>query len=79
MNTVKIIKRSDGTTEDTQQVEMTRVRTNFSVSAAGKFQSDITSEAETVETGYANLNRAIEEMENVRLGLIATGKLGVKS
>ena len=80
MNTIKIVRRSqNGTEEITEQTELTRVRTNFTVSAAGKFQSDVTSEAETVDTGFANLNRAIDEMENVRLMLIATGKLGVKS
>ncbi len=39
-------------------VEQTRIRINYSVSAKGVFQPDITSEAETVETAMANLDKA---------------------
>jgi hypothetical protein len=78
MNTVKVVERSDGTKETTQQPEDTRIRLNFTVSTKGMFQADITSEADTKETAFENLNKAIEEFEAVRQWLIATGKLGVK-
>ena len=41
-----------------QRTEQTRVRINFSVSAKGVFQPDITSEAETVATAMAQLDEA---------------------
>lgn len=41
-----------------QTKEKTRVRINFSVSAKGVFQPDVTSEAETVETAMYNLDKA---------------------
>jgi hypothetical protein len=83
MNTVKITTHRSETgvifdTETTQQPEQMRIRINFTVSAKGMFQADITSEAETIETGFDNLNKAIDQMEATRLMLIATGKLGVK-
>jgi hypothetical protein len=83
MNTVKVVetfKAQDGTInrETTRQPEQTRVRLNFTVSTKGMFQADITSEADTKETAFENMNKAIEEFEAVRQGLIATGKLGVK-
>jgi hypothetical protein len=77
MNTVRVIERSDGTKETTQQPEQTRVRFSFTVSAKGKFQGEITSEADTLATGIENLNRAIDELEATRKMCIATGKLGV--
>jgi hypothetical protein len=78
MKIVRVIERSDGTKETTHQPEQTRVRLNFTVSTKGMFQADITSEADTKETAFENLNKAIEEFEAVRQSLIATGKLGVK-
>ena len=44
--------------------EQTRIRINFSVSAKGVFQSDITSEAETVATAMANLDEANTQLNN---------------
>lgn len=41
-----------------ERKEQTRIRINFKVSAKGEFQPDITSEAETVETGMKNLAEA---------------------
>ena len=41
-----------------QRTEQTRIRINFSVSAKGVFQPDITSEAETVATAMAQLDEA---------------------
>lgn len=41
-----------------ERKEQTRIRINFRVSAKGEFQPDITSEAETVETGMKNLAEA---------------------
>ena len=40
------------------KLEQTRIRINFSVSAKGVFQPDITSEAETVATAMAQLDEA---------------------
>ena len=42
--------------------EETRVRVNYSISAKGLFQPDVTSEAETVETAIANLQKAHDEL-----------------
>jgi hypothetical protein len=42
--------------------EQTRIRVNFKISAKGDFQPDITSEAETVETAIANLDKAHEQL-----------------
>lgn len=47
-----------------QRTEQTRVRINFSVSAKGVFQPDITSEAETVATAMANLDEANTQLNN---------------
>ena len=44
--------------------EQTRIRINFSVSAKGVFQPDITSEAETVATAIANLDEANTQLNN---------------
>ncbi len=52
--------------------EQTRIRINFSVSAKGVFQPDITSEAETVATAMANLDEANTQLNNWAL---ANGKL----
>ncbi|MDD3388274.1 MAG: hypothetical protein PHU58_07400 [Prevotella sp.] len=52
-----------------QRTEQTRVRINFSVSAKGVFQPDITSEAETVATAMAQLDEA-----NTQLNAWATSK-----
>ena len=41
-----------------EHLEQTRIRINFSISAKGVFQPDITSEAETVDTALANLDKA---------------------
>ena len=48
--------------------EATRIRMNYKISAKGIFQSDITSEAETVETAIKNLAEATSEMEKFRIG-----------
>ena len=42
--------------------EETRIRLNYKISAAGLFQPDITSEAETVETAMANMREATEQL-----------------
>lgn len=42
--------------------EQTRIRINFKINAKGEFQPDITSEAETVETAMANLEKAHTEL-----------------
>lgn len=47
-----------------QNLEQTRIRINFSVSAKGVFQPDITSEAETVATAMANLDEANTQLNN---------------
>ncbi len=44
--------------------EQTRIRINYSVSAKGVFQPDITSEAETVATAMANLDEANTQLNN---------------
>ena len=44
--------------------EQTRIRINYSVSAKGVFQPDITSEAETVATAMANLDEATTQLNN---------------
>ena len=44
--------------------EQTRIRINFSVSAKGVFQPDITSEAETVATAMANLDEANTQLND---------------
>ena len=44
--------------------EQTRIRINFSVSAKGVFQPDITSEAETVATAMANMDEANTQLNN---------------
>jgi hypothetical protein len=86
MNTIKVVYTQEPTdngtikttkTETTQQPEQTRVRFSFTVSAKGKFQGEITSEADTLATGIENLNHAIDELEAIRKMCIATGKLGV--
>ncbi len=46
------------------KLEQTRIRINFSVSAKGVFQPDITSEAETVATAMANLDEANTQLNN---------------
>ncbi len=46
------------------KIEQTRIRINFSVSAKGVFQPDITSEAETVATAMANLDEANTQLNN---------------
>jgi len=46
------------------KLEQTRIRINFSVSARGVFQPDITSEAETVATAMANLDEANTQLNN---------------
>ncbi len=45
-----------------ERTEKTRVRMNYKVSAKGVFTSDITAEAETVETAIRLLNEATAEM-----------------
>ena len=40
------------------KTETTRIRLNYKISAKGVFQSDITSEAETIETAIRNLSDA---------------------
>jgi len=44
------------------QGEQTRIRINFKVSAKGKFQPDVTSEAETVATAMKNLDDAHKQL-----------------
>lgn len=44
--------------------EQTRIRINYSVSAKGVFQPDITSEAETVATAIANLDEANTQLND---------------
>ena len=46
------------------KIEQTRIRINFSVSAKGVFQPDITSEAETVATAMANFDEANTQLNN---------------
>ena len=46
------------------KLEQTRIRINFSVSARGVFQPDITSEAETVATAMSNLDEANTQLNN---------------
>lgn len=46
------------------KLEQTRIRINYSVSAKGVFQPDITSEAETVATAMANLDEANTQLNN---------------
>ena len=46
------------------KIEQTRIRINYSVSAKGVFQPDITSEAETVATAMANLDEANTQLNN---------------
>ena len=46
------------------KLEQTRIRINFSVSAKGVFQPDITSEAETVATAMANLDEVNTQLNN---------------
>ena len=46
------------------KLEQTRIRINFSVSARGVFQPDITSEAETVATAMSNLDEANTRLNN---------------
>lgn len=46
------------------KLEQTRIRINFSVSAKGVFQPDITSEAETVATAMANLDEANTQLND---------------
>ena len=46
------------------KLEQTRIRINYSVSAKGVFQPDITSEAETVSTAMANLDEANTQLNN---------------
>jgi len=48
--------------EQARETGATRIRINFKVSAKGAFQPDITSEAETVETAMANLDKANSEL-----------------
>lgn len=45
-----------------EHLEQTRIRINFTVSAKGVFQPDITSEAETVDTAMANLGYAKQSL-----------------
>ena len=45
-----------------ERSEQTRIRINFSVSARGVFQPDVTSEAETVDTAMKNLDKAHGEL-----------------
>lgn len=42
--------------------EQTRIRINYKISSKGVFQPDITSEAETVDTAMANLDKAHKEL-----------------
>ena len=46
------------------KIEQTRIRINYSVSAKGVFQPDITSEAETVAKAMANLDEANTQLNN---------------
>lgn len=46
------------------KLEQTRIRINYSVSAKGVFQPDITSEAETVATAMANLDEANTQLNS---------------
>jgi len=56
----------------TERTEQTRIRINYTVSAKGVFQPDITSEAETVETAMANLDLATTMLND---WAVATGKI----
>ena len=56
----------------TERTEQTRIRINYTVSAKGVFQPDITSEAETVETAMANLDLATTQLND---WAVATGKI----
>ena len=60
------------------KLEQTRIRINFSVSAKGVFQPDITSEAETVATAMANLDEANTQLNNWALtkGIIKEEVIG---
>ena len=46
-----------------ERMEQTRIRINYTVSARGAFQPDITSEAETVQTAIDNLNLATDMLQ----------------
>ena len=46
------------------KIEQTRIRINFSVTAKGVFQPDITSEPDTVATAMANLDEANTQLNN---------------
>ena len=46
-----------------ERTEQTRIRINYTVSAKGVFQPDITSEAETVQTAIDNLNLATDMLQ----------------
>ena len=46
-----------------ERSEQTRIRINFSVSAKGVFQPDVTSEAETVDVAMYNLDQAYQRLE----------------
>lgn len=55
-----------------ERTEQTRVRIAYKISAKGKFQPDVTSEAETVETAMANLEDALVKVKALaeELGVI---------
>ena len=48
---------------DEKKLEATRVRINYKIGAKGQFQPDITSEAETVDTAMANLDKTKTKLE----------------
>lgn len=48
-----------------EKTEATRVRISYKLTAQGKFQPDVTSEAETVDTAMSNLKDGLQKVKEL--------------